>query len=162
MFLLRVDVPLGHCRTEVKYDTLADLPLSLRYSRHHSLAADFDYDTNTLSMKESNSPDLDQHPILPKNPFIRVTASPSASISTSSASIDQESSSSLAAIRQSQTFVEDQEVNMLATLPSSIGGLGHMFQGCGTSGNNPAAVQMRLQQLKTSPMLNPHYCMIQR
>jgi hypothetical protein len=100
MFLLRVDVPLGQCRTEGKYDTLADLPLSLRYSRHHSLAADFDYDTNTLGMKDSNSPDLDQHPILPKNPFIRVTASPLASISTSSASIDEESSSSKSDLRR--------------------------------------------------------------
>jgi hypothetical protein len=36
-----------------------------------------------------------------------------------------------------------------------------MFSGAG-SGKNPAAIQMELQQLKSSPILNPHYRMIQR
>jgi len=55
----------------------------------------------------------------------------------------------------------DQQVNMLATLhPSAIGG--HMFSGHTGQGKNPAAIQMELQTLKASPILNPHFRMIQR
>jgi hypothetical protein len=55
----------------------------------------------------------------------------------------------------------DQQVNMLATYqPSAIGG--HMFTGHTGQGKNPATIQMELQTLKASPILNPHFRMIQR
>jgi hypothetical protein len=140
----------------------ADLPLSLRADRHRrSLAADTNYGTNTVRMSDSDSLDQPQ-PVLRKKPFTNLTAS--ASATTSSPSVDKESSSSTAAT-SSETVLkhaQDTNVNMLATqAPSAIGGHGHMFQGCGT-GKHPAVVQGELQQLKSSPMLNPHYRMVQR
>ena len=51
------------------------------------------------------------------------------------------------------------EATMLATqLPSAIGG--HMFSGPVTK--IPATIQMELQQLKSAPILNPHFRMVQR
>jgi len=53
-----------------------------------------------------------------------------------------------------------QEVNMLSTQhPSAIGG--HFFSGHG-QGKNPASITMDLQTLRSSPILNPHFKMIQR
>jgi hypothetical protein len=53
-----------------------------------------------------------------------------------------------------------QEVTMLATqYPSAIGG--NIFSGHG-QGKNPAAITMDLQTLRSSPILNPHFKMIQR
>jgi hypothetical protein len=49
---------------------------------------------------------------------------------------------------------------MLATqYPLAIGG--NMFSGHG-QGKNPAAITMDLQTLRSSPILNPHFKMIQR
>lgn len=51
-------------------------------------------------------------------------------------------------------------VTMLATqLPSALGG--HMYSGPLPS-KTPATIQMELQQLKTAPILNPHFRMVQR
>jgi hypothetical protein len=53
-----------------------------------------------------------------------------------------------------------QKVTMLATqYPSAIGG--NIFSGHG-QGKNPAAITMDLQTLRSSPILNPHFKMIQR
>ena len=63
--------------------------------------------------------------------------------------------------RRSQTNSDPtQEVTMLATqYPSAIGG--NIFSGHG-QGKNPAAITMDLQTLRSSPILNPHFKMIQR
>ena len=53
-----------------------------------------------------------------------------------------------------------QEVTMLATqYPSAIGA--NIFPGH-RQGKNPAAITMDLQTLRSSPILNPHFKIIQR
>jgi hypothetical protein len=87
-------------------------------------------------------------------------------IDSTSPSEDQSSIASTSNINdntrsRSQTNSDPtQEVTMLATqYPSAIGG--NIFSGHG-QGKNPAAITMDLQTLRSSPILNPHFKMIQR